>query len=146
MVTGSHYDNYKISTQTVFKFQAVSDANVRRALEIVHLSDQIKNIQSTYKGSNDVCTYVRVSQMTQCVRVFCKDIKTFFFLLLLLILPILSLLPLLLFPLFFFLLYFLLLIYFYFLQQIISLILHGEIQRLLIQRNLPARKYVLGCR
>ena len=61
MVTGSHYDNYKISTQTVFKFQAVSDANVRRALEIVHLSDQIKNIQSTYKGSNDVCTYVRVS-------------------------------------------------------------------------------------
>ena len=61
MVTGSHYDNYKISTQTVFKFQAVSDANVRRALEIVHLSDQIKNIQSTYKGSNDLFTCVRVS-------------------------------------------------------------------------------------
>ena len=56
MVTGSHYDNYKISTQTVFKFQAVSDANVRRALEIVHLSDQIKNIQASYKGPNDAHT------------------------------------------------------------------------------------------
>ena len=62
MVTGSHYDNYKTTTQTVFRFQAVSDANVRRALEIVHLSDQIRSIQSTYKGSYDVhtCVYSEV--------------------------------------------------------------------------------------
>lgn len=61
MVTGSHYDDYKITTQTVFRFQAVSDANVRRALEIVHLSDQIRSIQSTYKGSYDVHTCVNSS-------------------------------------------------------------------------------------
>jgi hypothetical protein len=49
MITGSAYRAAKAgSSQQVFKFQAVSDVNVRRALEIVHLSDQIKIIQSNY--------------------------------------------------------------------------------------------------
>ena len=52
MITGYEFDSGKYSSSyNKFKFQSVSDKNVRRALEIVHLSDQIKIIQSKYTGT-----------------------------------------------------------------------------------------------
>ena len=52
MITGYAYDDRKSSTgYNKFKFQRVSNNNVQRALQIVHLSDQIKNIQKKYTGT-----------------------------------------------------------------------------------------------
>ena len=67
MLTGFEYNSAKSSTPAVFKFQAISDINVRRALEIVHLSSQIRDIQSKYSGTQpwrgvvlcDVVCYLR---------------------------------------------------------------------------------------
>lgn len=51
MLTGFEYNSVKSSAPAVFKFQGISDVNVRRALEIVHLSGQILDIQSKYSGA-----------------------------------------------------------------------------------------------
>ena len=67
MITGYEFDSGKYSSSyNKFKFQSVSDKNVRRALEIVHLSDQIKIIQSKYTGTYLLILFSRLVSVVYC--------------------------------------------------------------------------------
>ena len=51
MVYGHTYNGEKSKGYTLFKFKRLSDKSVQRALEVVHLSDQIIDIQRKYVGA-----------------------------------------------------------------------------------------------
>ena len=51
MVYGHTYNGEKSKGYSPFKFKRLSDKSVRRALEVVHLSDQIIDIQRKYVGA-----------------------------------------------------------------------------------------------
>ena len=61
MIYGHTYDGEKSKGYNEFKFKRLSDKSVQKALEIVHLSDQIIDIQRKYVGAYFIKMFILIN-------------------------------------------------------------------------------------
>ena len=66
MIYGHTYNDEKSKGYSEFKFKRLSDKSVQRALEIVHLSDQIIDIQRKYVGAYFIKIFILINYTVIC--------------------------------------------------------------------------------
>ena len=66
MIYGHTYDGEKSKGYNEFKFKRLSDKSVQKALEIVHLSDQIIDIQRKYVGAYFIKMFILMNYTVIC--------------------------------------------------------------------------------